>query len=161
VTYHGPGQLVGYPLIQLAKIGKRTTLSLSEVTTPVIPRVDYVGYLHQLEVVLIESLKRFGITATRRNNLSGVWVQPGSDRLPGKIAAIGVKVDANGVTQHGFALNVKPDMEFWQGIIACGLEGYAVTSLAELLNPPPAMDEVMEIIIKSFGEIFGYTMQNA
>jgi lipoate-protein ligase B len=72
----------------------------------------------------------------------------------GKIAAIGVKVDARGVSRHGFALNVNPDMSFWDGIVGCGLDGYRVASLVELLDPLPAMERVRQAVIVAFGEVF-------
>ncbi len=159
VTYHGPGQLVGYPLLPLGPIGMER-----------LPQVDYVGYLRRLEETLILALLRLGLAAGQVEGLTGVWVQP--DVLsrcrncapdlrqpPAKIAAIGVKVDARGVTRHGFALNVDPDMTYWQGIVACGLKDYPVTSLAELLNPAPDMDAVTQAVITAFGEVFGYETQ--
>ena len=78
--------------------------------------------------------------------------EPGT--LPAKIAAIGVKVDVNGVSRHGFALNVDPDMSYWEGIVGCGLKDYPVTSLAELLDPVPAMDQVIEAVSAAFEEVF-------
>jgi len=78
-----------------------------------------------------------------------------------KIAAIGVKVDARGITRHGFALNVKPDMEYWQGIIACGLVGYPVTSLEELLESPPSMQQVSEEVAQAFAGVFGFDLVEA
>jgi lipoyl(octanoyl) transferase len=74
--------------------------------------------------------------------------------LPAKIAAIGVKVDVNGVSRHGFALNVDPGMSYWEGIVGCGLKDYPVTSLAKLLDPVPAMDQVIEAVIAAFEEVF-------
>lgn len=88
-----------------------------------------------------------------------MWVKPAGRRSLAKLAAIGVKVDAHGVTRHGFALNVAPDMTYWQGIIACGLKGYAVTSLAALLGTPPPMTAVMDAIETAFGEVFGLQLR--
>ena len=79
-----------------------------------------------------------------------------NDRIT--IAAIGVKVDARGVSRHGFALNVDMDMSYWQGIIGCGLKDYPVTSLAELCSPPPNMETVIDAVVTAFGEVFGYKM---
>lgn len=141
VTYHGPGQLVGYPLLPLNPIRS---------DRPHI-RADYVGYVRKLEKTLIAALMNLGVAASQRSGLTGVWVQ--SD-VPAKIAAIGVKVDVRGVTRHGFALNVNPDMEYWQGIIACGLKE-AVISLADILKPVPAMERVKEVVISAFREMFG------
>src|SRR5689334_18075435 len=136
VTYHGPGQLVGYPLLPLGKLNADHKL----------PKVDYVGYVRKLEKMLIAALVELGLGAGQRAGKTGVWIQPDvysrcvsckpEDReKPAKIAAIGVKVDARGVSRHGFALNVNPDMEYWDGIIPCGLQNEPVVSLADLLSP--------------------------
>ncbi len=146
VTYHGPGQLVGYPIMQLgtpAREGGR------------IPQADYVGYVRRLEAMLIRACARFGLVARQVAGLTGVWVQPPSARLaPSKIAAIGVKVDARGISQHGFALNVAPDMDYWNGIIGCGLKEHASIALADLLEPVPSMEAVMDEVIRQFGAVF-------
>lgn len=78
-----------------------------------------------------------------------------------KIAAIGVKVDARGITRHGFALNVNPDMRYWDGIIACGLSAAAVTSLANILPAPPRMGTVIELVAGAFGEVFNLQLASA
>ena len=159
VTYHGPGQLVGYPLIPL---GRPDTEDETRV-----PQADYVGYIRKLEKVLIATLARFGLAGGQRPGLTGVWIQPDvasrcarckpEDRQkPAKIAAIGVKVDAQGVTRHGFALNVNPDMTYWDGIIACGLAGSPVVSMADLLHEPPEMLDVKDAICEEFGAVFGW-----
>jgi lipoate-protein ligase B len=157
VTYHGPGQLVGYPLLPL---GKPVTGASH------IPSADYVGYVRRLEESLILALLRLGLAAGQLPGLTGVWVQPDlasrcprcrpQDRLkPAKIAAIGVKVDANGITRHGFALNVNPDMSYWDGIIACGLVDHPILSLADLLDPIPTMETVKSALRTAFAEVFG------
>ncbi len=145
VTYHGPGQLVGYPLIPLRLPGNIQPGSDGSAR---LPQADYLGYLRKLEQVIILALQQFGIHAGRLKNLTGVWV------AGAKIAAIGVKVDAQGVTQHGFALNVAPDMSYWDGIIGCGLEGYSVTSLSRLLPEPPTMPQVIDEVIRAFEVVF-------
>jgi lipoate-protein ligase B len=166
VTYHGPGQLVGYPLLPLAPAG---LLSNPPGETARLPKADYVGYLRRLEAVLITALFHLGLAAGQIPGLTGVWIQPNvlsrcrfcppEKRLkPAKIAAIGVKVDARGVSRHGFALNVAPQMDYWQGIIGCGLKDSPVTSLEELLDPAPTMQRVTELVVAAFGENFGYTM---
>ena len=165
VTYHGPGQLVGYPLLGLPTVGLHIEPDGSAAR---IPQADYVGYVRKLEEVLIRALGQLGVTGQRISDLTGVWVQRSgaSQALPfsgtatemAKIAAIGVKVDAGGVTRHGFALNVNPDMSYWQGIIACGLEGSAVTSLAEMLPKPPSMTKAMEAVLQAFGDVFNYRL---
>jgi lipoyl(octanoyl) transferase len=150
VTYHGPGQLVGYPLFPLM---------------PLIPdKADYVGYVRNLERTLIAALMHLGVAAGQRSGLTGVWVQadvhsrcprcrPEDKEKPAKIAAIGVKVDARGVSRHGFALNVKPNMEYWDGIIACGLSE-PVVSLADLIDPVPTMAYIKQEVINAFREVF-------
>lgn len=171
VTYHGPGQLVGYPLIKLGSGGlvqKNRAVDKGKSRVR-IPRADYVGYIRNLEKCLITALAKLGLVSGQMKGMSGVWVQPHvASRCskcppelrekPSKIAAIGVKVDVNGVTRHGFALNVNPDMSYWQGIIACGLEGYPSSSLEELLDPAPDMEEVMSAVVDSFGYLFDYDM---
>jgi lipoate-protein ligase B len=172
VTYHGPGQLVGYPLIQLEPIKPDRSRSESarledSPERPVRFEVDYIGYIRKLEQTLITALSNLGLVTGQRKGLTGVWVQadvwsrcprcqPEDRQKPAKIAAIGVKVDARGVTRHGFALNVNPDMSYWEGIIACGLADEPVASLADLLVPVPEMDKVKQEIISAFGEDFGY-----
>jgi lipoyl(octanoyl) transferase len=165
VTYHGPGQLVGYPLLPLGGVQSLQTLNAARI-----PQADYVGYIRKLEQTLIVSLARLGLAAGQRSGLTGVWIQadvhsrcprckPEDRRKPAKIAAIGVKVDARGISRHGFALNVNPDMEYWEGIIACGLQDEPVVSLADLFPEPPAMDRVKQEVVTAFGEIFSYEMK--
>jgi lipoate-protein ligase B len=169
VTYHGPGQLVGYPLLPLAPGGIRpdspgglqpdTPGGLkpdpANVSTR-IPQADYVGYVRRLEQTLILALAGLGVASQQVAGLTGVWAQLGNDLA--KVAAIGVKVDAASVSHHGFALNVNPDMSYWQGIVGCGLEGYAVTSLAELLGDAPAMEAVIEAVMLAFGNVYHYEL---
>ena len=147
VTYHGPGQLVGYPLLPLASGGMS-----AQPGHP--PQIDYIGYLRWLEAMLIEALRELGVAGERLPGLTGVWAQPGS----AKLASIGVKVDARGVSRHGFALNVDQDMRYWEGIVACGIRDYASTSLTGLLDPIPTMDQVVQAVTHAFGETFGYEM---
>jgi lipoate-protein ligase B len=148
VTYHGPGQLVGYPLLKLADS-------------------DHVGYIRKLEQALILALARLGLAAGQVAGLSGVWVQPEiAERCarclpeqrgkPAKIAAIGVKVDASNVTRHGFALNVDPQMDYFAGIIPCGIAEYASISMADLLGEAPDMPLVKSEVARAFAEIFGF-----
>ncbi len=154
VTYHGPGQLVGYPLLPLGKVSTDNKL----------PDADYVGYVRRLEKMLIVAMAQFGIVTGQRSGLTGVWIQadvhsrcprckPEDKQKPAKLAAIGVKVDVHGISRHGFALNVNPDMEYWDGIIACGLSE-PVVSLADLLSPVPSMEDVKERIKSAFREVF-------
>jgi lipoate-protein ligase B len=154
VTYHGPGQLVGYPLLALAPLQAITT----ESGSPRLPQADYVGYLRRLESVLMRTLGRFGLAAERVEGLTGVWVRSPGGELA-KIASIGVKVDARGVTRHGFALNVAPDMRYWEGIIGCGLADKAAISLAELLPDRPDILTVAQACVSEFGQVFGFNLQ--
>jgi len=164
VTYHGPGQLVGYPLIAL------TPTPLPRVEEERIPAADYVGYVRKLERLLIAALANLGIASGQRPGKTGVWIQadvhsrcprckPEDRKKPAKIAAIGVKVDARGVSRHGFALNVNPDMEYWDGIIACGLQDEPIASLADLLTPVPSMERVKQEVINAFEEVFEFQSQ--
>ena len=156
VTYHGPGQLVGYPLLPLGQVDLQNKL----------PQADYVGYVRKLEKTIITSLANLGLAAGQRPGLTGVWVQadvhsrcprcsPEDRKKSAKIAAIGVKVDARGVSRHGFVLNADPDMDYWGGIIACGLQDEPVASLADLFPDPPPMERVKAEVVKAFGEVFG------
>ncbi|HEX9090769.1 MAG TPA: lipoyl(octanoyl) transferase LipB [Anaerolineales bacterium] len=150
VTYHGPGQLVGYPIIPLDITGLLPADSSGSTS---LPQADYVGYLRKLERVLILALHQYGVNGETIKDLTGVWVNGA------KIAAIGVKVDSHGITRHGFALNVAPDMSYWDGIIGCGLTGCSVTCLAELQPNHPSMQQVNQAIIDAFEVIFEVTCQ--
>src|SRR5947207_10317549 len=133
VTYHGPGQLVGYPIISLAewRAGQR----------------DVVAYVRRLESVLIAALADFGIDATCSPGYTGVWV--GDE----KIAAIGVRV-AQGRTRHGFALNVDPDLTMFDHIVPCGIPDRGVTSMARVLGEAPSMQAVVERVVARFADAF-------
>lgn len=165
VTYHGPGQLVGYPLLPLAPGGLRAEKGNG---SPRLPQADYVGYVRKLEASLIEALRRFGVRGEQIPGLTGVWLRKSQDKQAEdadlhlqpvqKIAAIGVKVDVNGISRHGFALNINPDMAYWQGIIGCGLDDYSVTSLADWVSPVPALQEVRKAVTAALGEVLGYEM---
>jgi lipoic acid synthetase len=128
VTYHGPGQLVVYPILKL-------------------PNDDLHNYLWRLEQVALEVLNKWGITAGRVEQHPGVWI--GRD----KIAAIGVAVQ-DGVTTHGMALNVDPDMAHFQLIVPCGLNSLGVTSMGTVLGQPIAMEEVENSLTAAFGRVF-------
>ncbi len=175
VTYHGPGQLVGYPLLPLTPLplggapqGRFAKGPGVRGESAKIPQADYVGYLRKLEKMLIVALANLGVVAGQRSGLTGVWVQadvwsrcprcrPEDMRKPAKIAAIGVKVDARGVTRHGFALNVNPDMSFWDGIIACGLADEPVASLADLMESAPEMSRVKKEVVTAFDSEFHFS----
>lgn len=165
VTYHGPGQLVGYPLLPLGEVKPDPASG-----NPRLPQVDYVAYLRNLEKTLIKALAQLGVPAGQVPGQTGVWVQPDVAsrcvhcppellQAPSKIASIGVKVDARGVSRHGFALNVMPDMSYWKGIIACGLDNQNQISLEYLFDQPPQMDRVVEEVTAAFGQVFGFEMR--
>jgi lipoate-protein ligase B len=124
-----------------------------------------VGFVRRIEETLIRAVARFGLVSGQLRGLTGVWVQPdvasrcvhcppAARRAPSKLAAIGVKVDARGISQHGFALNVSPEMSYWQGIIGCGLADHTSVSLADLLPDPPELPAVMDAVTESFGKVF-------
>ncbi len=162
VTYHGPGQLVGYPLLPLGAAGLRVD---PEQGSARLPQADYVGYVRRLEEVLILALAMLGVASHQVEGLTGVWVggneatlRNGEPAEPAKIAAIGLKVDARGVSRHGFALNVNPDMSYWEGIVGCGLVGHPVTQMADLLSVVPTMKTVQDAVVAAFGRVFDYQM---
>ena len=127
ITWHGPGQLVGYPIVKL----KNST--------------DVVGFVRELETALISVCAEFGIKADRYCERSGVWVR--DDQSDRKIAAIGLRV-AKGVTMHGFALNVNPDLSAYEKIIPCGISGAKVTSLSAEIGSEITINEVLPGIKK-------------
>lgn len=167
VTYHGPGQLVGYPLLPLAPGGMfpKTDAAGDPSSSARIPQVDYIGYLRKLERTLVQALFDMGVASKQVEGLTGVWLESelGTTQYElckelTKIAAIGVKVDAKGISRHGFALNVNPDMTYWEGIVGCGLHEYREASLAELIDPALNMQQTMDRVVSAFGETFGYLM---
>ena len=138
VTYHGPGQLVGYPIVTLPewRDGLR----------------DVVQYVRRLEAVVIAALADLGIEAGVEKGLTGVWAPTPSGAVE-KIAAIGVKV-SRGRTMHGFALNVDPDLTMFGHIVPCGIRGRGVTSVARLLGRPVEMRTVVDAVVTRFAEEF-------
>jgi len=132
VTYHGPGQLVGYPIIRVDLHGR-----------------DVHRYLRDVEEVLIRLLARFDLAAGRPEGLTGVWV--GDE----KVAAIGVAV-RRWVSYHGFALNVCPDMSHFEWIVPCGVADRGVTSLARLLGRPIGVGEVIPPLLQCAVNVFGF-----
>ena len=131
VTYHGPGQLVGYPIIDLRP-----------------DRCDVHRYVRDLEEVLIRTVASFGVRAGRRPGLTGVWV--GSDKL----AAIGVRL-SRWVTSHGFALNVTTNLDHFRFIVPCGLEGLGVTSLENILESVPPWEQLEASVSQECARVFG------
>ena len=130
ITFHGPGQLVGYPILDLSNYKKSVS-----------------WYMRTLEQVLIDTLIEFKITAHRNDGLTGVWV--GDE----KIAALGVRI-SRWVTMHGFALNVNPDLSFYDGIIPCGIFDHGVTSMEQLLGETQNSDNVKNMVIEKFNKYF-------
>lgn len=140
VTYHGPGQLVAYPIIALSTDSKS---------------IDYPGYVRKLEQVLMDTLADFAISTYRLTGYSGVWLrQNGQDA---KIAAIGVKVDGRGVTTHGIALNVTSDLRYFSLIVPCGITDKGVTSMAQVMSKSPPMSLVKEAFSRQFMKAFDFT----
>jgi lipoyl(octanoyl) transferase len=127
ITWHGLGQLVGYPIVRLAK------------------PTELVGFVREIEAALIATCLELGLIATRVEGRSGVWVVDSKGER--KIAAIGIRV-ARGVTMHGFALNVEPDLSAFEAIIPCGIQDAAVTSLAIELGRSISLDEVLPVVEK-------------
>ena len=131
ITWHGPGQLVGYPIVKLAK------------------PTELVGFVREIEAGLIRVCSEFGITSQRVDGRSGVWIRDSNgDR---KIAAIGIRV-AQGVSMHGFALNVNPALEAFNRIIPCGIDDAAVTSMAQELSRDITIEEVIPVVEKYLTE---------
>jgi lipoyl(octanoyl) transferase len=130
VTYHGPGQLVGYPIIKLAP-----------------DRCDIRRYVRDLEEVLIRTAADFGISARRIEGLTGVWA--GNEKL----GAIGVRI-SRWVTMHGFAFNITTDLDYFRLIVPCGIRNHGVTSLHKLVGSPVEMSAIEEIITGHFGQVF-------
>ena len=135
VTYHGPGQLVGYPILNLRRWGGGP-----------------LKYVRSLERVLIETLAEFGVRAESEGHPTGVWV---GDR---KIAAIGVKVSRR-VTTHGFALNVCPNLSYFDHIVPCGMPDTGVTSLSIEVGQTVTVSQVVPVLVERFGSVFGLRME--
>ena len=127
ITFHGPGQLVGYPILDLNQYKRSIT-----------------WYMRELEQLIIDVLKEYDINGERKKGLTGVWVEGK------KIAALGVRI-SKWVTMHGFSLNINPDLKYYQGIIPCGIKDYGVTSMADLLgNDVPDMSEIKDTLVQHF-----------
>jgi lipoyl(octanoyl) transferase len=131
ITWHGPGQLVGYPIVRLAK------------------PTELVGFVREIESALISICQELGLKTQRVEGRSGVWVVDNAGAR--KIAAIGIRV-ASGVSMHGFALNVEPDLSAYNSIIPCGIDDASVTSLSKELGRSISTDEVLPIVEKHMYE---------
>jgi lipoyl(octanoyl) transferase len=138
VTYHGPGQLVGYPIFDLKP-----------------DRCDLHRYVRDIEGALIQTLTQFGLHCGRKPGLTGVWLGDA------KIAAIGVRVSSGWITSHGFALNVNTNLQFFDSIVPCGIRNHGVTSMEAALERPVSMPEVMDAVVVAFGEVFELTTSRA
>jgi lipoate-protein ligase B len=134
ITYHGPGQIVGYPIVDLKRI-----------------EPDVYHYLRLIEEVLIRALSRFGIAAQRHESFTGVW------HRDGKIAAIGVRL-SRWVTSHGFALNVSTDLAYFSHIVPCGIVDRGVTSMEAVLDKAVPLSTVKDSIALEFGKVFHRSM---
>jgi lipoyl(octanoyl) transferase len=136
ITYHGPGQLVGYPILDLEKF-----------------YTDIGKYLRSLEEVIIQTLAHYGLKGDRSSGETGVWLDPGIPGKERKICAMGVRC-SRWVTMHGFALNVHPDLDYFNNIIPCGIVNKQVTSLEKELGNPVSMEEVKILLKKNFEKVF-------
>ncbi|MCU1414717.1 MAG: lipB [Microbacteriaceae bacterium] len=137
ITWHGPGQLVGYPILHLPD------------------PIDVVGYVRRLEGMLIDVLAELGVDSGRVEGRSGVWISH-DDRPADKIAAIGIRV-ASGVTMHGFALNCSNAFDAYESIIACGIPDAGVTSISRQLGRTVTPEDVVPLIQKHFSLVTGVT----
>ena len=130
ITFHGPGQIVGYPIIDLHNY-----------------KMSISWYMRSLEEVIIRSLDKFGISADRKDRLTGVWV---GDK---KIAAIGVRI-SRWVTMHGFALNINTDLSYYDSIIPCGIFDYGITSMKHILGEKQNISKIKSILSAVFLDVF-------
>jgi lipoyl(octanoyl) transferase len=140
VTYHGPGQLVGYPIINLKP-----------------DRCDVHKYVRDLEEVLIRTAADYGIAGGRIEGLTGVWVQAENTEGAEKLAAIGVRI-SRWVTSHGFALNVTTNLEHFSWIVPCGIADRGVTSMARLLGGSLRLEEIADSVVRHFAAVFERTV---
>jgi lipoyl(octanoyl) transferase len=137
ITYHGPGQIVGYPILDLDNFD----LSIK-------------SYIFSLEEVIINTLKHFGISATRFDGATGVWLDVDHPAKARKICAIGVRT-SHWVSMHGFALNVNTNLDYFNYIVPCGIQGKGVTTLQKELGKPIDLEEVQKVLKTEFSNVFG------
>lgn len=140
-TFHGPGQLTGYPVLDLEFFG-----------------TDLKVYMRQLEEMIIRTLAHFGIDAFRIENITGVWVKAQSDNQAKKIAAFGVKT-SRWITMHGFALNINTDLNYFNYINPCGITDKGVTSMQKELNIELDLEIVKDVLLKNFAAVFGVELR--
>jgi lipoyl(octanoyl) transferase len=146
ITYHGPGQLVGYPILDLGAIRK-----------------DVVWYVRMLEEAMIRATAEFAVAAGRVAGETGIWVQGAqatefAEATEEKLGAIGVHI-SRWVTSHGFAYNVSTDLRYFDLIVPCGISGRKATSLEKILNRAVSPEEVVRPVVRNFGEVFGLEMR--
>ena len=138
VTYHGPGQLVAYPILDLKP-----------------DRKDVHRYLRDLEAVLVHTLDEMGIRGEPIPDLTGVWVEGR------KIGAIGVRVSSGWITSHGFALNVSNDLSYFETIVPCGIQDVSVTSISQELGRQVGVTDILGVVSEAFSKIFGRSISGA
>ena len=141
ITFHGPGQIVGYPILDLEKF-----------------YTDIGKYLRNIEEVIILTLAEYGITGQRSAGETGVWIDPDIKGMERKICAIGVRC-SRWITMHGFALNVNTNLDYFNYIVPCGIQNKKVTSLQQELGKEVLIDEVKRTIKKNFEEVFQVTLK--
>lgn len=142
ITFHGPGQIVGYPILDLERF-----------------YTDIGRYMRDLEEVVIRTLADYGIKAGRSNGETGVWLEAGRPGRERKICAMGVRC-SRWVTMHGFALNVNTDLEYFEFIIPCGIRNKHVSSMKEELDRSLEIKEVKSKLVEHFGEVFHCAIEN-
>jgi lipoyl(octanoyl) transferase len=136
ITYHGPGQLVTYPILDLDNF-----------------KLSIKSYIDKLEEVIIRTLNRYGVVATRSDGATGVWLDATNHAKARKICAIGVRT-SHWVSMHGFAFNISTDLSYFEHIIPCGIQGKSVTSLEKELGRKVEMEEVREFVLQDFEDVF-------
>lgn len=141
ITYHGPGQIVGYPILDLEKF-----------------RTDLNWYLRSLEEMIIRTMADYGLKGDRSKGETGVWMDPGLHGKERKICAMGVRC-SRWITMHGFAFNVNTNLSYFDGIIPCGIKGKGVTSLALEIGAPQNLSEVKSLLRIHFEEVFSASLQ--
>ncbi len=143
ITYHGPGQIVGYPILNLGAI-----------------RRDVGWYMRSLEEAMIRASAEFGIIAERVAGKTGIWVRTTSNEnnIEEKLGAIGVHL-SRWVTSHGFAYNVATDLRYFDLIVPCGIAGRKATSLEKILERAVTLEEVVQPLLRNFGDVFGFQMR--
>lgn len=140
ITYHGPGQLVGYPVFDLDMLG-----------------IGVRSYIYKVEESIIQTLEEYGIHTTRLNGATGVWIENGIREPARKICAIGVKI-SRGITMHGFALNVTTNLKYFSYINPCGFTDKEVTSMEKELGAKPEMAQVKKLLLRKLSEQFLLTL---